>query len=367
MKYYEKGGRVLRMEPPAGARILVTSDIHGNLPYLRGLMKKAGFGEGDLLIVDGDFLEKGQESLETLHLLMKLSMEGRTWVICGNCDCLHQLFEMPPEEAETAVEGVLRRRKSGLLQEMCLQTGIDPTEPGDPAELLAVLKETYAREWEFLAGLPHAIETERFVFTHAGIDPTRPLQENTIGDLLHTDDFLTTAPAFPKWVITGHWPVMLYGENIVSANPIIDRRRKLVSIDGGCVLKDDGQLNCLIIPDRESDAFTWTAYDSFPVRKVKAAQKAGERSWYIRWGDNVVQVLHRGREFSHCRHLRTGYEMDILTKYLYTGEEITRCNDCTDYILPLEAGDLVSVVETTERGYFVKHRGVSGWYYGELE
>ena len=33
----------------------------------------------------------------------------------------------------------------------------------------------------------------------------------------------------------------------------------------------------------------------------------------------------------------------------------------------VEAGDEVSVVERTSRGYLVKHGGVSGWYLGELE
>ena len=59
--------------------------------------------------------------------------------------------------------------------------------------------------------------------------------------------------------------------------------------------------------------------------------------------------------------------MRILTKYLFSDGEFTDCNDCTDYVLPLEAGDEVSVVETTSEGWFVKHKGVSGWYFGELE
>ena len=58
--------------------------------------------------------------------------------------------------------------------------------------------------------------------------------------------------------------------------------------------------------------------------------------------------------------------MEILTKYLFTENEITDCNDCTDYVLPLKRGDRVRVVETTSRGFFVKHNGVSGWYYGGL-
>jgi protein phosphatase len=80
-----------------------------------------------------------------------------------------------------------------------------------------------------------------------------------------------------------------------------------------------------------------------------------------------VQVLSRGAEFSRVRHVRTGYEMDVLTRFLKGDGEFVKVNDCTDYVLPLRAGDTVSVVETSSRGYFVKHNGVSGWYFGALE
>lgn len=77
------------------------------------------------------------------------------------------------------------------------------------------------------------------------------------------------------------------------------------------------QLNCLIISGINGDDISFTSYDRFPVRTVLKAQAEGGRSYYIRWGDSRVQVLERGAEFSHCRHVRTGYEMDILTKYLF--------------------------------------------------
>ena len=102
------------------------------------------------------------------------------------------------------------------------------------------------------------------------------------------------------------------------------------------------------------------------MRRVKSSQRGGGKSYYIRWGDNDVQVLRRGEELSLVRHVRTGYEMEILTKYLYSDEEFCKCNDSTDLVLSLEAGDEVSVVEETSRGYLVKHKGTSGWYWGEL-
>ena len=367
MEQPERKAVIRKLEVDAGRRILVVSDIHGNLPYLQGVLRKAAFSGKDLLIVDGDFLERGDACLDTLHFLMKLCKEGNVQMLCGNRDNWHKIFPMGPEEDDRLLKGYIQRRKTGLLREMCLHSGIDPEQLEHFTQTKAFLKNRYAEEWQFLAGLPHAIETERFIFAHAGVNPAVPLEENTIDELTHTDAFLLRGWSFPKWVIVGHWPVMLYGENIVSAQPVIDRERRIASIDGGCVLKDDGQLNCLIIPDQGNDDFDLVAYDSFPVRRVKDPQKGGGRSYYIRWGDSRVQVLERKGQFSWCRHLRTGYEMDILTKYLFSDEEVTECNDCTDYLLPLEPGDEVSVIETTERGFFVKHNGVSGWYFGRLE
>ena len=362
---FEIPARVQSLKIPAGRRILAVSDIHGNLPYLRGLLEKAAFGADDELIVVGDFLEKGPESLNTLRFLMELSRRGNCRLLLGNCDSWNDIFLYPEEDDERVVRYILGK-KVGLLWEMCNEAGLDPFDLEDFASVKRLLRRRFAEEWDFLESLPHAIETEHCIFAHAAVRPGKPLRAHTADELTRFDAFMKQGWRFDKWVIVGHWPVVLYHRDIVCANPIVDRESRIVSIDGGCVLKDDGQLNVLIVPEEGSGDFGFVSYDPFPLRTVKTAQAAGERSYYIRWGDSRVQVLRRGGEFSRCRHVRTGYEMDILTKYLFTGEEYTDCNDCTDYVLPLEPGDAVGVVEETSRGYFVKHKGVSGWYFGEL-
>lgn len=363
----EGKARILRFEPGEGRRILAVSDIHGNLPYLRGLLEKAGFCGEDELIIDGDFLEKGSESLNTLHYIMALCKKGNCHVVCGNCDDWDIIYNTDDPDTEAMLHGYVLSKSVGLVREMCAAQGIDPASGISFREIKQRLKAAYAEEWAFLASLPHAIETEKFIFAHGGCVPVLPLEEHTAGQLQHCDGFMSLGRRFDKWVIVGHWPVMLYGTDTVCANPVIDRESRIISIDGGCVLKDDGQLNALIIPNRQSEDFDFIAYDPFPVRRVLDAQEEGERSYYIRWGDNKVQVLERGEEFSRCRHVRTGYEMDILTKYLYSEEEFCTCNDCTDYRPALMPGDEVSVVEESSRGYFVKYKGVSGWYAGRLE
>ena len=362
---FDRPARVERLRIAPGRRILVVSDIHGNLPYLRGLLEKAAFGADDELIVAGDFLEKGPESLNTLHFLMDLTRRGNCHLLLGNCDSWNDVFLFPEDDDERVLHYIVTKKR-GLLWEMCNVAGIDPFETESFTLVKQELRRRFPGEWAFLESLPHAIETEHYIFAHAAVRPGKALEAHTADELTRCDAFMRQGWRFDKWVIVGHWPVMLYHRDIVSANPIIDRESRIISIDGGCVLKDDGQLNALVIPFEGSEDFGLVAWDPFPLRTVKTAQAAGERSYYIRWGDSRVQVLRRGGEFSRCRHVRTGYEMDILTKYLFTGEEFTDCNDCTDYVLPLEPGDAVGVVEETSRGFFVKHKGVSGWYYGEL-
>ncbi len=362
---WRENARVKKLDIP-DRRIIAVSDIHANLPYFKALLDKVGFCDDDVLIIDGDFLEKGGHSLETLRFAMRLCENGSCHAVCGNCDGWSDAVDNEDEFWSTKIVDYMLYRGGGLIWDMLTEQGVEVTRELAFAHYVPMLREKYAAEFDFIRALPHIIETEHCIFVHGGIKPDVPMTDMTGGECMKFDNFRSTPYSFDKWVVVGHWPVMLYHENYVCANPIIDRDRKIISIDGGCVLKDDGQLNALIIPCDGSDDIGFVPYDPFPVRTVKTAQEKSDKSYYIRWGDNEVQVLERGEEFSLCRHLRTGYEMQILTKYLYGDAEICKCNDSTDLTLPLSAGDKVSVIETTSRGYLVKHEGVSGWYWGEL-
>ena len=354
-------------EIPEGKRVIAVSDIHANLPYFKALLEKVGFCAEDELVIDGDFLEKGDDSLGTLRYIMELCKGGNVHVVCGNCDYWSDLIHAPHLYDNGHLMYYILHRTGAVCKDMLLETGIEPTGELDFISLIPELYEHFRAEFDFLSSLPNILETKNYTFVHGGIDPSVPLSEHTAGQCMKNDAFMNKGYRFDKWVIVGHWPVMLYLEDRVCANPIIDRFSHIISIDGGCVLKDDGQLNALIIPQNGSEDFSFAAYDPFPTARVKDYQPGSRRSYYIRWGDNRVRVLERGGEFSHCRHIRTGYEMDILTKYLYSDGDECECNDCTDYAPELFPGDEVSMIEKTSRGYFIKHDGTSGWYYGELE
>ncbi len=354
---------VVRMPLPPDRRILVVSDVHGNLPYLQQLLKKADFCPDDILIIVGDLLEKGRHSLDTLRFVTALSKTHTVHAVSGNCDWWIPLMY----EVGTVEDNLwyINNKPYCLARQMCAEQGIPVSPEMDYLSMRDTLSACYPEEFAFLRAMPEVLDTPNYCFVHGGLPEGAPETWNA-WDCMKYDHFLTTPRHFDKWVIVGHWPVVLYHTSIVDANPIFDREKRIISIDGGCVLKDDGQLNALVIPRDGSEDFSVIAYDPFPTAEVLAPQAASPVSYYIRWGDARVRVLERGGEFSRVRHLRTGYEMDVLTKYLFgDGDECT-INDSTDYVLPLQPGDIVSVVEETGRGYLVKHRGVSGWYYGPL-
>ena len=350
------------------SRIIVISDIHGNLAYLRGLVDKLALRADDQLVLLGDLVEKGPESLATLRYAMELRERCRVYPVMGNCDFWHLWLDGDdPAGNESTLRHLLSQKaaaRSGLILDMCDEIWADLRPETDLFILKTILRLHFKKEFDFLRSMPFALETDKYIFVHGGIPEGETLESAGPWKCMRMERFYNRRPHFDKWVITGHTPVCLYGGDTISAVPIVDRECRVACIDGGCVLKDDGQLNALII---ENGQFSWTWYDGFPVAAAKTPQRKSRRSAYIRWGDNYVTPLELGRKWCRIRHDRTGYVMDVPTDFLYEKYGQLMVNDVTDYRPDLAVGDRLSVVRRTERGYWIKKDGVTGWYGGELE
>ena len=68
--------------------MLAISDIHGNLPFLKGVLAAAHYGPDDILVLVGDLVEKGPDSLTTLRFIMELAEWNTVYGLRGNCDYL---------------------------------------------------------------------------------------------------------------------------------------------------------------------------------------------------------------------------------------------------------------------------------------
>lgn len=349
---------------PPGRRIVAVSDIHGNLPFFRALLDKIALTPEDILVLVGDLLEKGQESLALLRYVMDLCRTHTVYPLCGNCDGLVYRFFRGDELDGRFFSFYLPQHPESTLRQLAREGGFDQTE--DLPRLRADLRAAYPEEHLFLSRMPTILETEHLVFVHGGVPSLDHMDRLDRWGCMKNDDFLGQGHSFDKWVIVGHWPVTLYHPDIQSAAPILLPGRRIASIDGGCVLKLDGQLNALILPQEDSQDFTWTAWDGLPTATALDGQEPSADPLNIRWGRSAVEVLERGEELSLCRHLETGRTLYILNQYLRTGPKGVWCEDSTDYRLPVSPGDELTLVARTKTGFLCKKDGVTGWYYGRL-
>jgi len=361
---------VLRPDIPPGRRVLAVSDIHGNLPFLKGVLAEASLTPADVLVLVGDLFEKGQESLGVLRFLMELQKTHTVYPLCGNCDHIDREFLEGGEGVDEDLWPVLQWWGERFLPvQMGRELGLDP--PRSPAEmpaLRAALRERMPAECAFLLNMPHILEAGNFLFVHGGVPREDRLEELEAYGCMKNDDFLGQGRAFRKWVVVGHWPVTLYNPRRPSSAPLVRADRHIISIDGGCVLKADGQLNALIIPDITGEAVDWVSYDGLPRVRALDRQEASEDSINIRWSDSRVEVLREEGDCAWCRHLSSGRELWIPTAWLKLRrtDGLLHTEDTTDYRLPVEPGEVLSLSLACSKGYLLKKNGVTGWYLGRV-
>ena len=70
-------------QPEHNRRTIVISDIHGHRAWLEKLLKKVDFSEKDILIIVGDMIEKGPESLNTIRYIMELCEKYTVYPMMG--------------------------------------------------------------------------------------------------------------------------------------------------------------------------------------------------------------------------------------------------------------------------------------------
>lgn len=353
---------VRHIDLPAHRRVFAVSDIHGHLDYFKGLLEKLRFSTDDILIILGDLVDKGPRSVDTLRYVMQLCKTHTVHVLQGNCDRI--LFDPLPNQ--WLLHYLSSWNGHLLINEFAALLGYVVRRPEDLDGLRTAILEAFPEECAFLSSLPTILENDEYIFVHGGVPRETRLDELDAWSCMKNDNFLGQGHHFRRWCIVGHWPATLYHEHYPCANPLVSREQHIVSIDGGCVIKADGQLNALHIPPKPDGNFTWTAYDSLPTAVAAEAQAPSEDSFNIRFGDNALKLLEQGAEFSTCLHLSSGRRMKILTRDLWITEKGVFCEDSTDYHLSVQPGDVLSIVHETSRGRLAKKDGIVGWYTGAL-
>ena len=366
--------KIEQMTIEPGKRILVTSDIHGHLSYLKKVLENASFCDDDILFIVGDIIEKGPENLETLRYIIKLCKSGNVIPLIGNVDAyrLKLIYELSEENVNSFYNYLLGLRQwigTSFYEELANECGYSINNPEDILLSKQAVITHFEDEFKFIANLPTVVETQNYIFVHGGLRE-KQVSDNvgkSIFELTKFDAFAeNTSEVFDKYVIAGHWPVVLYGSDIPQMNPIINRDKKIISIDGGCGVKKDGQLNLLIIPDINCSVneISHISYDEIPAVYALENQNPSADSIYISWISREIRILNKGEEFSCIEHIKSGRKLHIPNSYLRSE---TECFDYTDYILPVKKGDRLSIISKNSKGYITKKDGIIGWYCGDLE
>lgn len=358
-----------------GQRLLVVSDVHGHLDRLIQLLRQMDYSGEDILILVGDLIEKGPESLRVVQYVMDLARQHPVYVSMGNVD-LGRLLKVDDDSTEGVESwaGFLswaeRAWGGSLFHEMLADMGIpaDQVTGERAAEYRSCMLEQFHDELEFLWSRPTILTAGKYLFVHGGI-PTENLQSLVGTDpapYLKNDDFLNQGYSFRDYiVVTGHWPTCLYRTDREDVSPVFEEERQILCIDGGNGLKRSGQLNGIIIPDcrAQIDQISWLGYDGFPMVEALERQQGRAATVHIQYFESLVELLEQKEDMALWRQISTGKQFDAPVDWTYhDGDGRLHYSDYADTCLDVEPGDQLSVIVQTSAGYYCKKAGLIGWY-----
>ena len=185
-------------------------DVHGCLRELLSLEEKivadaaAFHGRDKLLILLGDYVDRGPDSARVIeHLLKQPPVGFRRICLAGN----HEICMLRYLDGEQSLDAWLALGGAETLYSYGLDPSYVAKVYGDEAD-------SYIREniplahKEFLRRLPVMTWSRRIVFVHAGIRPGIPLNEQTEMDLMNIRaEFFDHTHLLDRWVVHGHTPV----------------------------------------------------------------------------------------------------------------------------------------------------------------
>jgi protein phosphatase len=355
--------KIKKLFIPKNARLIVISDIHGELGLLNQLLSKVDFNSGDCLIINGDLCEKGSNSDGVVRFIMELEAQyPNVHVTEGNCDTLVE--DLVKENHE--ILGYLKKREHSILNEWLDKIGFVIGGDTTVGEIKEKLICQFSKEINWLLQLPTAIETDDYIFVHAGIEDRVDWKETERDKAITFRSFLHHTHNAGKYVIVGHWPVVNYSSDLSSHNPIIDEVKKMIAIDGGNIIKNTGQLNALII-DRtnEEDSITYTYTDAFPQVEVLEDFLADAKiRGAISYPSYELVPIEAGPYFTLCEQIDTINKVYVKNEYIYQGEDGSAYakGDVSCAQISVKKGDIVSLIADNCSGYdLIKKNGVVGW------
>jgi len=179
-------------------------DIHGHDDLLEALLDKLETEAPGLpLVCLGDYVDRGPDSAKVLRRLLELEQgRGPGEMVClmGNHEAMMIDFLHLPNS-----KWPLWSRNGG--RETLRSFGIDPDDGSSPEQLSAALRDRAGGELlDWIAHRPLIWRNGNIVASHAGGDPTRPIEPHRGHGLLWGHPKLFSTPRKDDlWVVHGHF------------------------------------------------------------------------------------------------------------------------------------------------------------------
>lgn len=249
---------------PPGERYYVIGDVHGRRDLLDALAEAIEADDGAAPLADstvvllGDLIDRGNDSAGVIRLVRKWQKKRRIRVLMGNHE---EMFLQSFEDKE-----VLRHFLKHGGRETILSFGLSRKQFNtlDIDRLFSELhKLVPPKIRQFLGSFEDVIVAGDYLFVHAGIDPTLPLDQQRRSDYLWIRErFLRHKGPLPKVVVHGH---TIYDE-------VMDRGTR-IGIDTGAFRT--GILTALVLEG--SDRRTIQAVAKRDKIKIKKMNKEGSQ------------------------------------------------------------------------------------------
>jgi hypothetical protein len=206
-------------------RTLIVGDVHGCREELEDLLEESGWEVGDGLVLVGDLVAKGPDSLGVIRLLR----DSGARAVRGNHDqhCLE------------------------WWNAKCAGRELPKLKPAHQR----VVDELEEEDWRWLAALPLWLELPEHdaLVVHGGLLPGLPLEDQDPDDLMNMRSILPDGTASRSYEEgtpwADSWPgprLVVFGHDAIRG---LQNRRHSVGLDTGCVY--GGWLTGLWVPHRD--------------------------------------------------------------------------------------------------------------------
>src|SRR5579863_1390187 len=211
-----------RKRTSSGGRLFAIGDIHGCIDELSTMMKAIAPASGDTVVFVGDYVDRGPSASNVLDFMLELGNGEAEYVFLkGNHeDMMLSYLGLPGRYGESFL-------MNGGAQTLC-SYGMNEESFDQAAEMIP------QRHVDFLRELGTSYLRPPYLFVHAGILPTRQLEEQCVEDMLWIrQEFIFNPHQLSATVVFGHTPMRAV---------MVDLPYKL-GIDTGLVY--GGKLTCV--------------------------------------------------------------------------------------------------------------------------